>query len=63
MITQHRGVNIILAIVGFILFLYVFYQILVFIEAPTKYLFEYLMFFVAMGVLYLLMPSDITSWK
>lgn len=63
MITQYRGLNIILAILGFILFLYVFYQILVFLEAPTKYLFEYLMFFVLMGVVYLLMPSEITSWK
>lgn len=54
--------TILIKVVGFILFFYILNQILVFMEIPTKYIFEYIIFFISLGILYLFLPSSIVSW-
>lgn len=63
MITQHAGLNILLAILGFILFFYILYQILVFMEISTTFIFEYLLFFVLLGILYVFIPKSTMTWQ
>jgi hypothetical protein len=63
MITQHAGINTLLAILGFIVFFYIVYQILVFMEISVNFLFEYLMFFASLGILYLFIPKNNMVWK
>lgn len=54
--------TILIKVVGFILFFYILNQILVFMEIPTKYIFEYIIFFISLGILYLFLPSSVVSW-
>lgn len=63
MTIHQTAINNILYITGLIVFFYVLYQILIFVDAPTKYLYEYLVFFIALAVLYLFLPKTNISWK
>jgi hypothetical protein len=65
MFVQYMNNNLyfIVNIVGFILFAYILYKILIFLEIPTDYVFEYFYFFIFLIVLYLFLPKNIVYWK
>jgi hypothetical protein len=54
--------NMIIGIISFFICIIIVFQILRFMEIPTKYVFDYTLFFVSLGLLYIFLPKSSIKW-
>jgi succinate-acetate transporter protein len=60
---QNNVLNITINIIGIFLFMYVVYQILIYMGVSTIYVKEYVLLYISLIILYIILPKGSVSWK
>lgn len=60
---NNRVFNIIFGSASFVLFFYIVFQIVKFLEIPTAYVFEYMIFYSCLLLFFIVLPrTNVVSW-